>query len=68
MVYIAKDVVKMLSIMNNVFDVAKIVNPWTWKICNFDSDGNISYEDYSCYRIWQKEKRCLKCISIESIK
>ena len=67
MVYIAKDVVKMLSAMNNVFDVARIVNPWTWKICNFDSDGNISYEDYSCYRIWQKEKRCLNCISMKAL-
>jgi len=67
MVYIAKDVVKMLSAMNNVFDVARIVNPWIWKICNFDSDGNISYEDYSCYRIWQKEKRCLNCISMKAL-
>ena len=67
MIYKAIEASQTISAMNNVFDIARFVDPRIWKIFNFDSEGNITYEEYSCYRIWKKEKRCLNCISIRAL-
>lgn len=67
MVYKSNEIAKMLSTVTNVFDVARIVDPKKWKILVFDTEGNITFDEYSCYSIWEKEKRCLNCISIRAL-
>lgn len=67
MVYKTTEIADMLNTMTDIFDVVRVVDPKIWKIYNFDKSGDIEYVEYSCYRIWEKEKRCLNCISLRAI-
>lgn len=66
MKYTVKEIHQTIECLSNIFDIVRIVDPVNWKIISFDENEEIISNDYRCYRLWDKDKRCNNCISLRT--
>lgn len=49
-----------------VFDIARFVDPIERKVIILGEDGTVDFEEYFCYKVWNKIDRCENCVSIKA--
>ena len=64
--YTAAQMRDMLTYLEPIFDVVRLVDPADTAVLRLLKDGTIAREPYSCFRTWNKESRCTNCTSIQS--
>lgn len=64
--YTIQNLKDMMSGLSAVFDIVRIVDPLNRKVLLFDAKENITYEEYPCYRVWNKQEPCENCISLKT--
>ncbi|WOC32654.1 GGDEF domain-containing protein [Caproicibacterium argilliputei] len=56
----------MLSCLQNLFDLVRLVDPVSTSLLILDDDRHFHREPYTCFRIWDKPYRCSNCISMDA--
>ena len=64
--YTAAQMRDMLTYLEPIFDVVRLVDPADTAVLRLLKDGTIAREPYSCFRTWNKESRCTNCTSIKA--
>lgn len=60
------NVKERLKPFKNLYDFIRLVDPINNKVLNTDfsnSNSNLNFEDFPCYKFWNKNQRCKNCIS-----
>lgn len=60
-----KEVEERLSILKNLYDSLRIVDPIDKKVITVNNDA-IKYLEGSCYDFWNRNKFCDNCVSIRA--
>lgn len=58
-------IINQLAIFKNLYDVVRIVDPFSKKVALYDSN-EITISEQSCYAMWKKNKFCKNCISMRA--
>jgi diguanylate cyclase (GGDEF)-like protein len=53
----------LIGFMMHIFDVVRLVDPAITAVLNFNRDGLLIPEPYTCFQVWKKGIRCENCIS-----
>lgn len=53
----------ILGFLKYMFDIVRVVNPEEMKVLEFQDDGTVKYQAYSCYQVWGRSGRCENCSS-----
>ena len=64
--YTAAQMRDMLTYLEPIFDVVRLVDPADTAVLRLLKDDTIAREPYSCFRTWNKESRCTNCTSIKA--
>ena len=64
--YTAAQMRDMLTYLEPIFDVVRLVDPADTAVLRLLKDDTIDREPYSCFRTWNKESRCTNCTSIKA--
>ena len=64
--YTAAQMRDMLTYLEPIFDVVRLVDPADTAVLRLLKVGTIAREPYSCFRTWNKESRCTNCTSIKA--
>lgn len=64
--YTAAQMRDLLSYLEPIFDVVRLVDPSDTAILRLLEDGTVTREPYSCFHTWNKESRCANCTSIRA--
>lgn len=61
------DIHMMIQFMGKIFDVVRLVDPKKTSVVTLLPEGGVKEEDYCCFKVWGKEKRCENCTSMCSM-
>lgn len=50
--------------LKTIFDIVRLVEPRETAVLTINEEGNIRKEPYSCFCLWNRDKRCLNCTSL----
>lgn len=50
--------------LKTIFDIVRLVEPTETAVLTIDEEGNINKVAYSCFCLWNKDKRCINCTSL----
>lgn len=64
--YNVPQIKNIISCLKEMFDIVRVVDPIQNHTYIFNDDNSISYENYVCYKVWNKSTRCDNCISLKS--
>ena len=64
--YTAAQMRDMLTYLEPIFDVVRLVDPADTAVLRLLKDGTIARGPYSCFRTGHKESRCTNCTSIKA--
>lgn len=56
----------MLPYLQDIFDVARIVDPTDTSIITLDENNHLHKEPYTCFHTWSKVCRCSNCASMDA--
>ncbi|MGL5675602.1 MAG: GGDEF domain-containing protein [Cellulosilyticaceae bacterium] len=56
-----------IEYMKPFFDVVRLVDTKETKVITFESPHDRTYEANHCYHVWNKDKRCENCISMNAV-
>lgn len=62
--YSVSEIQEYISFMKGIFDVVRLVDPVVTAVIDIGETGEISRNDYECFRVWNKEERCENCTSL----
>lgn len=66
MIYTVKEIQKTIECLSDIFDIVRVVDPINMKILSFDEREEVDFDEYECYRVWNKSERCTNCISLRT--
>lgn len=58
-----KELVNFIAEQKRVFDIVRIVDVSMTKQYQINADGEFISQEYQCYAVWNKNRRCENCIS-----
>ena len=67
MPYTVEQIRTIINSLFEVFDKARLVDPFQHKIVTIDEDGQLVFNDYMCYQVWNKQSVCKNCISVRAL-
>lgn len=66
--YEYEELIKKIEGLKKTFDLVRLVEPVSGKLCEFLKDKNeIKVTEYECYSLWDKNKKCKNCVSIRAL-
>lgn len=67
-IYTISEVKQMVHALSTIFDIVRVVDPIKRNTMLFDDNDNITYEEYTCHQVWNKQNRCENCISLKTLR
>ncbi len=64
--YTVKEIQKTIECLSDIFDIVRVVDPINMKILSFDEREEVDFDEYECYRVWNKDDRCTNCVSLRA--
>lgn len=61
------EIKQIIETLSFVFDNVRIVDPVAGNVITLNENEEINFEEYFCYKVWLKEKRCKNCISLKAL-